>query len=57
MDVFVESQFKIGCIYFCCRSVPPAMHALAWMSVDALGDLCLRMSMRSLSECPVSAIF
>lgn len=57
MHVFVESQLKIGCIYFCCRSVPSAMHALAWMSVDALGDLCLRMSMRSLSECPVSAIF
>lgn len=56
MDVFVESQFKIGCIYFC-RSVHPAMPALAWMSVDAFGDLCLRMSMRLLSEHPVSAIF
>lgn len=55
MDVFVEHQFKIGCIYFCCRSVPHAMPAPAWMPVDALGALCQRMSMKLLSECPTSA--
>lgn len=56
MDVFAERQFKIGCIYFCCRSVPPAMPTLAWMSVDAVGALCQRMSMKLLSECPISAV-
>lgn len=51
MDVFVEYQFKLGCFYFCCGSMPPAM------IVDSLGDLGLTALMKLLSECPVSVMF
>jgi len=56
MDVFVECQFKIGCVYFCCRSLPSAMPILAWMSVDAVGVLRQGMSIKLLSECPVLGV-
>lgn len=37
-DAFAECPFKISCIYFCFRSVPPGMPTLAWMAVE----LCIR---------------